>query len=162
MNPDPLSHIDDANRASMVDVSAKQVTARTATAEAKVHVNEAVAAQFDGKDLVSKKGPVFQTAILAGVMGAKQTSNLIPLCHPLPLDSIKINIEFEGRTATIQCTAKTTGKTGVEMEALTGVNIAALTLYDMCKALDKGITITDLRLLEKAGGKSDYQADPEP
>jgi len=158
MSSDSLSHIDDSNKASMVDISGKDVTARTATAEAKVHVNDAVAAQFDGQDLVSKKGPVFQTAILAGVMGAKQTSHLIPLCHPLPLDSVKIDIQFEGRTATIRCTAKTTGKTGVEMEALTGANIAALTLYDMCKALDRGITITDLRVLEKAGGKSDYKA----
>jgi cyclic pyranopterin phosphate synthase len=157
-----LSHIDESNRASMVDVSAKDVTARSATAEAIVHVNEAVAAQFDGKELVSKKGPVFQTAILAGIMGAKQTSNLIPLCHPLPLDSVKIDIEFANQTATIRCTAKTTGKTGVEMEALTGANIAALTLYDMCKALDKGITIQSVRVLVKSGGKSDYQADDQP
>lgn len=152
-----LSHIDDSNKASMVDVSGKAITERQATAEALVTVNDAVAAQFDGNDLVSKKGPVFQTAILAGVMGAKQTSNLIPLCHPLPLDSVKIDIRFAERTATIRCTAKTTGKTGVEMEALTGASIAALTLHDMCKALDPGITITQIRLLEKTGGKSEYQ-----
>ncbi len=154
----PLSHIDESNRASMVDVSAKAVTARSATAEAIVHVNEAVAAQFDGSELVSKKGPVFQTAILAGIMGAKQTANLIPLCHTLPLDGVKIDISFADRTATILCTATTTGKTGVEMEALTGASIAALTLYDMCKSLDKGITIQGVRLLEKSGGKSDFQA----
>ncbi len=152
-----LSHIDDSNKASMVDVSGKAITERQATAEALVTVNDAVAAQFDGNDLVSKKGPVFQTAILAGVMGAKQTSNLIPLCHPLPLDSVKIDIRFAERTATIRCTAKTTGRTGVEMEALTGASIAALTLHDMCKALDPGITITRIRLLEKTGGKSDYK-----
>lgn len=152
-----LSHIDSNNRASMVDVSDKSVTAREAIAEAKVTVNEAVAAQFDGSDLISKKGPVFQTAILAGVMGAKQTSALIPLCHPLPLDSVKIDIEFEGRTATIQCVAKTTGKTGVEMEALTGASVAALTFYDMCKALDPGIVISQVRLIEKTGGKSDFK-----
>lgn len=158
MSSDSLSHIDESNKAAMVDISAKEITAREATAEAKVHVNEAVAAQFNGEDLVSKKGPVFQTAILAGVMGAKQTSQLIPLCHPLPLTSVKIDIQFAERTATIRCTVKTTGRTGVEMEALTGANIAALTLYDMCKALDKGITITDMRLIEKTGGKSDFHA----
>ena len=153
-----LSHIDDSNQASMVDVSGKEITARAATAQAKVTVNAAVAEQFDGEDLISKKGPVFQTAILAGVMGAKQTSALIPLCHPLPLDSVKIDITFEDRTATVTCTAKTTGKTGVEMEALTGANIAALTLYDMCKALDPGIVITEVKLIEKTGGKSDFKA----
>ena len=152
-----LSHIDDHNKASMVDVSGKAITERQATAEALVTVNDAVAAQFDGNDLVSKKGPVFQTAILAGVMGAKQTSQLIPLCHPLPLDSVKIDIRFADRTATIRCTAKTTGKTGVEMEALTGASIAALTLHDMCKALDPGIVISQIRLIEKTGGKSDYK-----
>ncbi len=153
-----LSHINANNQAAMVDVSDKAITARSATAEAKVTVNDAVAAQFDGKELVSKKGPVFQTAILAGVMGAKQTSQLIPLCHPLPLDSVKITITFEANTATIHCTAKTTSKTGVEMEALTGASIAALTLHDMCKALDPAITINHIRLLEKTGGKSDYHA----
>ena len=153
-----LSHIDAGNRANMVDVSAKSTTVRIATAEAQVRVNKAVAEQFDGTELVSKKGPVFQTAILAGVMGAKQTSALIPLCHPLPLDSVKIDITFADQTATVRCTAKTTGKTGVEMEALTGASVAALTLYDMCKAVDPGITISQVRLLEKSGGKSDYQA----
>lgn len=154
----PLSHIDSSNKAAMVDVSGKAITERIATAEALVTVNDAVAAQFDGSDLVSKKGPVFQTAILAGVMGAKQTSSLIPLCHPLPLDKVGIDISFENNTAIIHCTAKTTGKTGVEMEALTGASIAALTLHDMCKALDPAIVISQVRLLEKTGGKSDYKA----
>lgn len=140
----------------MVDVSGKDVTARCATAEARVTVNEQVAAQFDGTEMISKKGPVFQTAILAGVMGAKQTSGLIPLCHPLPLDSVKIDIVFENRTAIIRCTAKTTGRTGVEMEALTGASIAALTLHDMCKALDPGMVISQVRVLEKTGGKSNF------
>ena len=159
MSSEPqLSHIDSTNKAAMVDVSNKSITTRIATAEALVTVNDAVAAQFDGSDLVSKKGPVFQTAILAGVMGAKQTSNLIPLCHPLPLDKVGIEITFENNTATIRCTAKTTGKTGVEMEALTGASIAALTLHDMCKALDPAIVISQVRLLEKTGGKSDYKA----
>jgi cyclic pyranopterin phosphate synthase len=155
----PLSHLNDQNQAAMVDVSAKEITVRIATAEARVTVNEAVAAQFDGRDFVSKKGPVFQTAILAGTMGAKQTSALIPLCHPLPLDSCKFEVAFEGGEALIRCTCKTTGKTGVEMEALTGASIAALAFYDMCKALDPAMVIHGVRLLEKSGGKSDYRAE---
>lgn len=154
-----LSHIDADNRASMVDVSGKGITTRIAVAETKVTVNDAVAAQFDGSELSSNKGPVFQTAILAGVMGAKQTSSLIPLCHPLPLDKIGIDIKFDERTATIRCTAKTSGKTGVEMEALTGASVAALTFYDMCKALDPSMVIGPTRLIEKTGGKSDYRAE---
>lgn len=157
---DSLSHINATNQAAMVDVSAKQETVRRALAEARVTVNDAVAAQFDGRELISKKGPVFQTAILAGIMGAKRTSELIPLCHPLPLDDCKIDIRFSGHEAVIQCTCKTTSRTGVEMEALTGATIAALTLHDMCKALDPAITIHGVRLLEKTGGKSDYQAAP--
>ena len=154
-----LSHVNEQNQAAMVDVSAKDVTVRIAIAEARVTVNDAVAAQFDGRDFVSKKGPVFQTAILAGTMGAKQTSSLIPLCHPLPLDSCKFEVAFEGREALIRCTCKTAGKTGVEMEALTGATIAALAFYDMCKALDPAMVIHDVRLLEKTGGKSDYRAE---
>lgn len=144
----------------MVDVSAKPETVRRAVAEARVTVNAEVAAQFDGKDLISKKGPVFQTAILAGVMGAKQTSSLIPLCHPLPLDDCKIDIALNGHEILIRCTCKTTARTGVEMEALTGATIAALTLHDMCKALDPAIVISGVRLIEKTGGKSDYHANP--
>jgi cyclic pyranopterin phosphate synthase len=155
-----LSHLDESNRARMVDVSAKPETVRQAVAEARVRVNEAVAAQFDGCDMVSKKGPVFQTAILAGIMGAKKTSALIPLCHPLPLDDCHVKISFADRLATIRCTCKTTGRTGVEMEALTGASIAALTLHDMCKALDPAIVIESIRLLEKSGGKQDYRAEP--
>lgn len=154
-----LSHIDDRNQASMVDVSGKEINVRTATAEARITVNAAVAAQFDGSDFTSKKGPVFQTAILAGTMGAKQTPALIPLCHPLPLDSCKFVTAFEGNEAVIRCTCKTTGRTGVEMEALTGVSIAALTFHDMCKALDPGMVIHGVRLIEKTGGKSDFRAD---
>jgi cyclic pyranopterin monophosphate synthase len=153
-----LSHVNEQNQAAMVDVSTKEVTVRIATAEARVTVNDAVAAQFDGHDFISKKGPVFQTAILAGTMGAKQTSALIPLCHPLPLDSCKFEVFFEDREARIRCTCKTTGKTGVEMEALTGASIAALAFYDMCKALDPAMVIHGVKLLEKTGGKSDYKA----
>jgi cyclic pyranopterin phosphate synthase len=153
-----LSHVNDSNQAAMVDVSSKAVTARIATAEARIRVNEAVAAQFNGTELTSKKGPVFQTAILAGVMGAKQTPSLIPLCHPLPLDDCKITVEFAGQEALLRCTCKTTGRTGVEMEALTGASIAALTFFDMIKALDPGAVIHSIRVLEKSGGKSDFTA----
>lgn len=155
-----LSHINSSNQPAMVDVSTKPETVRRAIAEARVTVNAEVAAQFDGKDLISKKGPVFQTAILAGVMGAKQTSSLIPLCHPLPLDDCKIDIELHGLEIIVRCTCKTTARTGVEMEALTGATIAALTLHDMCKALDPAILIHGVRLIEKTGGKSDYHANP--
>lgn len=154
-----LSHVDSSNNVTMVDVSAKAETARCAVAEARVTVNDAVAALFDGQTLVSKKGPVFQTAILAGVMGAKQTSSLIPLCHPLPLDDCKIAITFSPNEVLIRCSCKTTGRTGVEMEALTGATIAALTIHDMCKALDPGMVTHGIRLVEKSGGKSDYRAD---
>lgn len=153
-----LSHVDPNNKAAMVDVSAKPETVRQAVAEARVTLNDAVLAQFDGGDLISKKGPVFQTAILAGVMGAKQTSSLIPLCHPLPLDDCKIDITLNGNEAVVRCSCKTTARTGVEMEALTGASIAALTLHDMCKALDPGMVIHGVRLISKTGGKSDFQA----
>lgn len=151
-----LSHLNDSNQAAMVDVSGKAITARRAVAEARVTVNDAVAAQFNGTELLSKKGPVFQTAILAGVMGAKQTPSLIPLCHPLPLDDCQITITFSGNEAVLTCTCKTTGRTGVEMEALTGVSVAALTLFDMIKALDPTACIHSIRVLEKSGGKSDH------
>ena len=153
-----LSHVNSNNQPAMVDVSGKPETARRAVAEGRVTLNDAVIAQFDGKDLISKKGPVFQTAILAGVMGAKQTSSLIPLCHPLPLDDCQIGMELNGNDVIIRCTCRTTGRTGVEMEALTGVAVAALALHDMCKALDPAITTHGVRLIEKTGGKSDYQA----
>jgi cyclic pyranopterin phosphate synthase len=153
-----LSHVNDSNQAAMGAVSSKAVTARIATAEARIRVNEAVAAQFNGTELTSKKGPVFQTAILAGVMGAKQTPSLSPLGHPLPLDDCKITVEFAGQEALLRCTCKTTGRTGVEMEALTGASIAALTFFDMIKALDPGAVIHSIRVLEKSGGKSDFTA----
>jgi cyclic pyranopterin phosphate synthase len=155
-----LSHVNSQNMPAMVDVSGKPESARRAVAEARVTLNEAVLSQFDGTELTSKKGPVFQTAILAGVMGAKRTSSLIPLCHPLPLDDCQIEMNLEGRDVRIRCACRTTGRTGVEMEALTGATVAALTLHDMCKALDPSIVTHGVRLIEKTGGKSDYQAKP--
>jgi cyclic pyranopterin phosphate synthase len=155
-----LSHLNESNQAAMVDVSAKPVTARRAVAEARVTVNDAVAAQFNGSEMLSKKGPVFQTAILAGVMGAKQTPSLIPLCHPLPLDDCQITVEFSGNEAVLRCACKTTGRTGVEMEALTGVTVAALTFFDMIKALDPAACIHSIRVVEKTGGKSGHLDTP--
>ncbi len=159
-----LSHLDARNRPQMVDVGAKAVTARTAVAEAVVVLPRALAELVHGGDIASPKGPVFQSAILAGIMGAKRTSDLIPLCHPLPLDDCKVEIEAlpparDGSAEVrVRCTAKTQARTGVEMEALTGAAVAALTLYDMGKAVTHGIVIRDVRLLSKTGGKSTYRA----
>ena len=144
----------------MVNVGDKPVTKRTAHAVAVVTLPAELAALLHEGDIATKKGPVFQTAILAGVMGAKQTSTLIPLCHPVALDHCQIEIEpsADGREVTIHCRAQTHAKTGVEMEALTGASVAALTLYDMGKAISHGIVIKEIRLLEKTGGKSHYTA----
>ena len=119
----------------------------------------AVMSQFDGKDIQGKKGPVFHTAILAGIQAAKKTSDLIPLCHPLPLTKCHVQIDtIDDERVAVRSEVVTDSKTGVEMEALSAVNGAALTLYDMCKAVTKGITIENIRLIEKTGGKSDYSA----
>jgi cyclic pyranopterin phosphate synthase len=153
-----LSHVDENNQPRMVDVGGKPVTKRTATARAVVQLPERVASAFAEGELVTKKGPVIQTAILAGVMAAKRTSELIPLCHPLGLDDCKVTIEFDGnRHLLVECTASVQARTGVEMEALTGASIAALTIYDMCKALSHDIVITETRLISKTGGKNDYE-----
>jgi len=160
-----LSHLDAQNRPTMVNVGGKPVTHRTAHAVATVTLPPALAGLVAGNEIQSKKGPLFQTAILAGIMGAKQTSTLIPLCHPLPLDDCRIEIQAGQPDATgavdvtIHCHAGVQAKTGVEMEALTGATIAALTLYDMGKAVSHGIIIKDVRLLEKTGGKRDWRAE---
>jgi cyclic pyranopterin phosphate synthase len=151
-----LTHVDKANRPTMVDVGDKAVTTRTAVARATV-VFPADAIVRSGEVLRTKKGPVFDTAIVAGVMGAKRTHELIPFCHPLPLESCNIKIEWGApNEVIIECSVRATHKTGVEMEALTGAAIAALTVYDMCKALTHGIEIRDVALLSKTGGKRDY------
>jgi len=156
-----LSHVDKANRPTMVDVGDKAVTTRTATARATV-VFPADAPLEAGGVLRTKKGPVFDTAIVAGVMAAKRTSELIPFCHPIALEDCQIAIEWGGpREVVIECTVRATHKTGVEMEALTGATIAALTVYDMCKALGHGIEIRDVALLAKTGGKRDYHKAAE-
>ncbi len=154
-----LSHVDDRNRPAMVDVGGKAVTAREAHARSIVVLPEAVLAALDGDEIQSKKGPVFATAIIAGVMAAKRTHELIPFCHPLGLDNCDVAIALDGAHAIIDCRCKVTHKTGVEMEALTGASIAALTVYDMCKALSHDIVISETRLMMKTGGKEDYQRD---
>jgi len=154
-----LTHLDDKNEPRIVDVSAKAVTERMAHARSVVSMPPEVAALFVDGDLRGPKGPVFQTAIIAGVMAAKKTSELIPLCHPIGLDDCTIEIHVENETdVIIDCRTKVTHKTGVEMEALTGASVAALTVYDMCKALSHGIVIKETRLIEKRGGKKDYRA----
>ena len=155
-----LTHIDEQGRANMVDVSEKTLSKRTARARSIVQLPAEVLAQISSGDIQTKKGPVFQTAIIAGIMAAKKTGELIPLCHPLGLDNCNIDIHVnEQNEVVIDCTATITAKTGIEMEALTGASIAALTIYDMCKAMSHDIVITETRLMEKTGGKSDYRRD---
>ena len=143
----------------MVDVSGKAETTRTASASCLVKLGSELLSQMTDGELKNKKGPVLHTAILAGIQGTKHTSTLIPLWHPLPLESSKVDITpQDSEHLLVTCTARTTGKTGVEMEALTGASVAALTLYDMCKSANPAIVISDLKLVKKTGGKSDYSA----
>ncbi len=151
-----LTHLDAAGNAHMVDVSEKHVTTRTATAKAKVEMlPETLALILEGK---AKKGDVLATARIAGIMAAKKTHELIPLCHPLMIS--KVSVEFapdvSSSSIEVSATVKVEGKTGVEMEALTACSVACLTLYDMCKAVDRGMKISNLRLVEKSGGKSGH------
>ncbi len=155
-----FSHLDAQNRPSMVNVGDKAVTKRLAHAVAIVTLPDQLAALLRDGEIATKKGPIFQTAILAGVMGAKKTSELIPLCHPLALDDLQVEIipDLTRGEIAIHCRAQTHAKTGVEMEAMTGATVAALTFYDMAKAVTHGIVIKNVRLLEKTGGKNDYRA----
>jgi cyclic pyranopterin phosphate synthase len=153
-----LTHVDPSGNPSMVNVSEKSITKRTAKAQAIVRLGQSIMSEIRENELMTKKGPVFQTAILAGIMGAKKTSELIPLCHPLGLDDCRISIEASGEDVVITAHAALSAKTGVEMEALTAASVAALTIYDMCKAMSHEIVIRDIRLLEKTGGKKDYKA----
>ena len=156
-----FSHVDRKNLAAMVDVGAKPVSRRTAHARAVVVLPAGLAARLADGDIATKKGPIFQTAILAGVMAAKKTSELIPLCHPLPLEDCQIAIAAApGGEVTIDCRVRTHAKTGVEMEALTGACVAALTVYDMAKAAAHGIVIKEVRLVEKTGGRHHYRTAP--
>jgi len=153
-----LTHVDAANRPTMVDVGAKQATQREASAEAIVKLPPSVARELRRSGHRTKKGPVFDTAIVAGVMAAKKTHEIVPFCHPLPLERCTIDIADGPRgTLRIVCSVSVHHKTGVEMEALTGATAAALTIYDMCKALSHDIVIESTRLLRKTGGKRDFQ-----
>ncbi len=142
----------------MVDVSIKKVTVRTAKARAKVLIDQEIAKLLEDNDLQTKKGPVFKTAILAGIMAVKRTSDLIPLCHPLPIEKCSVDISMSApEEVEIICQVKVTSKTGVEMEALTGASVAALTIYDMCKGISHNMEIKEVTLIEKTGGKSDIK-----
>lgn len=150
-----LTHLDSQGRANMVDVSDKAQTVREAVAEARVRMQPSTLQMIvDGEH---PKGDVFAVARIAGIQAAKKTSDLIPLCHPLMLTSVKVELQPDGEDAVlIRARCKLTGQTGVEMEALTAASVAALTIYDMCKAVDRGMLIEQVRLLEKLGGKSGH------
>lgn len=157
-NAHGFTHLDHAGNASMVDVGDKATSQRTATAQAKVLFPPEVYASLRANDGQTKKGAITDIAQIAGIMGAKKTSDLIPLCHPLPLDKVSLDFGYDDTNHTLHITASTRvhHKTGVEMEALTAVSVAALTIYDMCKALSHDICITDIKLLSKTGGKQDF------
>jgi cyclic pyranopterin monophosphate synthase len=154
----PFTHVDSSDRPTMVDVGGKAVTARSALAESRVRLPPAVAEALRAAGYATAKGPILHTAIVAGTMAAKRTHELIPFCHPLGLERCRITIEPEGAELVIRCEVAVHHRTGVEMEALTGAAVAALTLYDMCKALSHDIVIGDTRLLAKTGGKSEFVA----
>lgn len=147
-----LTHFDDSGASRMVDVSEKPVTVRTAIAEGRVAMHRETFALIQNKQLA--KGDVLEVARLAGIMATKRTSDLIPLCHPLPIDGVRIDFESADDTVVIRAEVRTTGRTGVEMEALTAVTVAALTIYDMCKSVDRAMELGPFRLLEKTGGRS--------
>ena len=151
-----FTHIDATGNPQMVDVSEKTITKRVAKAQAVVQLGKKIVSQMKGDELITKKGPVFQTAIIAGVMAAKRTHELIPFCHPLALEDCKIRITVKKNKAMIDTEATITSKTGVEMEALTAASVAALTIYDMCKALSHNIIIEEIKLMAKSGGKKDF------
>ena len=156
-NPD-FTHLDAKGNPSMVDVGQKTVTYRVAKARAIVQLDNSILALLQNAEINTRKGPVFQTAIIAGVMAAKRTSDLIPLCHPIGLENCQVEICINANNEVeVTCTASVMGKTGIEMEALVGASVAALTIYDMCKALSHNIIIKETRLLEKSGGQSDWK-----
>ena len=153
-----FTHFDRSGNAAMVDVSDKAVTARSATARARVVMQPATLAMI--RDGTIRKGDVLGVARLAGIMGAKRTSDLIPLCHPLPITAVKLDLEPVANGVEITATVRTTGQTGVEMEALTAASVAALTVYDMCKAVDRSMRVEGLRVTHKEGGKSGAFSQP--
>ncbi len=155
-----LTHVNKDGTVNMVHVGDKSITRRSATAQSIVRLTKAIVDQLKEGDIQSKKGPVFHTATIAGIMAVKKTSDLIPLCHPLAISKCSVDIKMiDNVHARILCTVQLDGKTGVEMEALTGASIASLTIYDMCKAMSHDIVILETRLLEKTGGKHDFKRD---
>lgn len=154
-----FSHLDESGRARMVDVGGKDVTRREATAAAEVRASPATLRAI--RERSGPKGDVLATARLAGIMAAKRTADLIPLCHTLPLDGVEVDFSVGEDHVSIRATVRNQGRTGVEMEAMTAVSVAALTLYDMCKAIDRGMVIERVRLLAKSGGRSGTWVAPE-
>jgi cyclic pyranopterin phosphate synthase len=153
-----FSHLNKKSQPVIVDVSEKRLTFRKAVAQAIISLPENALEVLQKDDFKTKKGSVFQIAIIAGIMGAKKTSDLVPLCHPIGLDNCNLQIELNDKNEiVIECTASIEAKTGVEMEALTGASVAALTIYDMCKALSHDIVIKEIKLMEKTGGKNDFK-----
>lgn len=155
-----FSHINKKGNPKMVNVSDKKITKRTAIARGNMFLGREVVSHFSNDELMTKKGPVFQTAIIAGIQGVKKTSEMIPMCHPLLINGVDINISIvDEESVEVECKVTIEGKTGVEMEALTGVNIACLTIYDMCKSISQEMVINEVKLIEKTGGKSDIKND---
>ena len=153
-----FTHINKKGNPKMVNISDKKVTKRTAIAKATMFLGDVVIANFTNSELITKKGPVFQTAIIAGIQGVKKTSELIPMCHPLLINGVDIGVNIVDKEhIEVFCKVTITGKTGVEMEALTGANITCLTIYDMCKSISQKMVIKEVKLLEKTGGKSDIK-----
>ena len=155
---DKFSHINKKNQPKMVNVGDKNVTKRKAIAKTTMFLGKEIISLFNDKELTTKKGPVFQTAIIAGIQAVKKTSELIPMCHPLLINGVDIDIEIvDNENIEIVCEVEIDGKTGVEMEALTGASVASLTVYDMCKAISQKMVIKEVKLVKKTGGKSDYK-----
>ena len=153
-----FSHINKTGNPKMVDVSDKQITQRTAIAKATLFLGVEVISHFTNNELMTKKGPVFQTAIIAGIQAVKKTPDLIPMCHPLMINGVDIHIQIlNDEFAEVTCKVSIEGKTGVEMEALTGASVTCLTIYDMCKSISQKIVIQEIKLIEKTGGKSDIK-----
>jgi len=153
-----FSHINKKNQPKMVDVSGKEITKRTAIAKAMMFLGKDVVSHFEKDELNTKKGPVFQTAIIAGIQAVKKTSEIIPMCHPLLINGVDIDINIvDEENAEVFCKVTIEGKTGVEMEALTGASATCLTIYDMCKSISQQMVIKEVKLLEKSGGKSDIK-----
>jgi len=153
-----FTHIGDKNQPKMVNVSGKNSTKRKAIATARMFLGKEIISLFKDKELNTKKGPVFQTAIIAGIQAVKKTSELIPMCHPLLINGVDIDIEIvDNENIEILCSVEIDGKTGVEMEALTGASVTSLTVYDMCKAISQKMMIKEVKLVEKTGGKSDIK-----